>query len=220
MDNNRAPSKVDIVTYALGVLGGAEKLVPTERIAELCHRLSPAQFSWVLPDYRDRGWPDKYVTKTALEDAKKKAYGALVSGSYQRDQSKDGWRLTAAGAEWFLENERLISSKLRSGPQRQAGKAEQRILKQLRDHSLFIKFGAEGAVDVDDRYVFLDLLNCSPDAKTEVIRTKLDRLAAVAEMAGDSEVKSFLSACLEIFLPGGEFTTKGGTDETESGTDG
>ena len=83
-------SNVDIVVYVLGLLGGAEKTVYSEEVAAKCYEVAPTRFSWRLPAYRAKGWPDKYVVKTALEDAKKDKYGALVDGGYPHTHRRRG----------------------------------------------------------------------------------------------------------------------------------
>jgi len=201
MTDIRHATNVEVVSYAVGVLGGAKRLVHTERIAVLCQKIAPAQFSWVLKDYRSKGWPDKEVVRNSLEDAKKEKNDALVIGKYERDTSKDGWRLTAKGAAWFLSNRDRMTSQLEGVPRYKAGKGEKHLLKQVQDHSLFASFDRTGEVrSPADLYSFLDLLNCSPDAKDDVIRTKLDRLLAVSDIAGDCHVKQFLLRCGKEFL--------------------
>src|SRR5687767_12516037 len=100
MARNEDITNVDIVVYALAILRGAERTVHSEDIAAKCYELAPSRFSWRLAAYRDKGWPDKYIVKTALEDAKKE-HSALVEGAYTLDTAKDGWRLTPKGASWF-----------------------------------------------------------------------------------------------------------------------
>lgn len=97
-------SKVDMVVYALAVLGGAHSTIHSEDIAAKCYELAPSRFSWGMEKYKSRGWPDKYIVKTALEDAKKDKYGALAEGTYALELSKDGWRLTPKGAKWLKRN--------------------------------------------------------------------------------------------------------------------
>lgn len=96
-------SNLEIVVYGLGKLGGALRKVPTEDIAHEAFQLAPDRFSWVLERYGR--FPDKLVTKTALEDAAKAKYGALVRGSYARETAKDGWFLTPEGTRWLSQNE-------------------------------------------------------------------------------------------------------------------
>jgi hypothetical protein len=45
------------------------------------------------------------------------------------------------------------------------------------------------------RYMFTDLLNCSPDAPSETIRIKFDRILSVAKLINDRAVINFLVAC-------------------------
>ena len=97
-------TNVDVVLWALAQAGGATRKVPSEEIAAEAHSIAPDRFSWQLPKYRVRGWPDKYIVKTALEDAKKKENGGLVTGDYANDLAKDGWTLTSRGARWIIDN--------------------------------------------------------------------------------------------------------------------
>jgi len=113
MARNSAITNLDIAVYALAKLNGAEKKVKSEDIAAKCYELSPSRFSWRLALYREKGWPDKYIVKTALEDTKKEKNGGLVEGSYSLDLSKDGWQLTLAGAAWFRSNTKRIEKGLK-----------------------------------------------------------------------------------------------------------
>jgi hypothetical protein len=100
-------SNLDVVVYAVGLLGGAHNLVATEAIAYQAFQLAPDRFSWVSKEFRR--FPDKLVTKTALEDAAKRQYGALVQGKYKRDAARgDGWGLTTEGIRWLRENQERI----------------------------------------------------------------------------------------------------------------
>jgi hypothetical protein len=113
MARDSAITNVDIAVYALAILRGANRRVKSEDIAAKCYALCPARFSWRLIIYRDKGWPDKYIVKTALEDAKKEKNGGLVDGSYSLDLSKDGWQLTPPGAVWFRTNTKRIEKVLK-----------------------------------------------------------------------------------------------------------
>jgi hypothetical protein len=75
-------SNVDVVVYVLALLGGVEKTVYSEDVAARCYEVAPSRFSWQLPKYRQKGWPDKYIVRAGLEDAKKEKHGALVVGAY------------------------------------------------------------------------------------------------------------------------------------------
>jgi hypothetical protein len=194
-------SNVDVAVYILATLGGAEKTVYSEHIAAKCYEVAPARFSWRLPDYREKGWPDKYVVKTALEDAKKDEYGALVDGAYALDVAKDGWRLTTKGAVWFKENRDRVERQMglhtehSSVPKRDA----QRFLRQMHGESLYRAY-CKGGLDGATRFAFTDMLNCSPDASEDAVVSKFKRLRAMAELVGDREIVVFLDACKRKFL--------------------
>ncbi len=104
-------TNIDVVVYVLAMLNGATRTVHSEDIAATSHKLTPSRFSWKLRQYVQ--WPDKYIVKTALEDAKKEEFGSLVEGSYALEISKDGWRLTVQGVEWVERNRTRIQSALR-----------------------------------------------------------------------------------------------------------
>ena len=190
-------SNVDIVVYALASLGGAGKTVYSEEVAATCFQLAPSQFSWRLPQYRK--WPDKYIVKTALEDAKKKANGSLVTGTYALDTSKDGWRLTPQGARWITDNRDRIEKQLNQTrlviPKIEAD----RMKKKLRSDSCFVVFQTKRSLDGVSPYAFTDMLGCSPDASNDIIRQRFDHLLASAELAGDEELSLFLKACANRF---------------------
>jgi hypothetical protein len=195
-------SNVDVVVYVLGLLGGAEKTVYSEEVAAKCYEVAQARFSWRLPAYREMGWPDKYIVKTALEDAKKDDYGALVEGSYALDIAKDGWRLTPKGAAWFRQRAEHIEKNIGS---REKGlsvprREEQRFLKQMRSQPLYEAYAKTGGLVTATRFAFTDMLNCSPDTSEDTLISKFKRLRARAELVGDEEIIRFLDACRVTFL--------------------
>jgi hypothetical protein len=212
MRNASALTNVDIATYALAVLGGAERTVYSEDIAARCYELAPSRFSWRREIYREKGWPDKYVVKTALEDAKKQEYGALVEGVYALDLSKDGWRLTAEGAKWFRDNCQHIESTLRVKQPAIPRKDADRFKRQLHQQLLFKEFLKVRKVNAASVYSFTDMLNCSPDASPEVIRMKFRRMKATAELIQDDDISEFLCACEESFP---QFSSSEGRDGKE-----
>ena len=194
-------TNVEVAVYALGALGGAEKAVFSEDVAAKCYELMPSSFCWRLEQYRNRGWPDKYVVKTALEDAKKLDQGALVGGSYALDQARDGWRITEKGAKWLRENQERIEKALHlkhsSIPKRDA----ERFVRQIRDQFLFKEFQGNKEIGAGEKYQFTDMLSCSPDAPVEVIERKFQRMCATAELVQDQGIIQFLEACRASFIP-------------------
>ncbi len=194
-------TNVHIVIFALGRLGGATRTVFSEDVAAESFELSADRFSWQLPKYRELRWPDKYIVKTALEDAKKAEYGALVEGSYANDTSRDGWRLTANGAKWLREHGDEIAKQFNlpsQGASSLTRRDRDRFLKQIRSNELFQLF-SRGSLQSANNYQFTDMLSCSPDAPKEIVAAKLERLSSIAELSGDKAIIEFFSACRETF---------------------
>ena len=194
-------TNVDIVVFALSRLGGASRVVFSEDIASEAFTLASERFAWQLPQYRECRWPDKYIVKTALEDAKKGEYGALVEGSYANDTSKDGWRLTAQGARWLVERGEFISQQLDLPGQdvpSLARRERNRFLKRIRSNELYQLYGS-GNLSSASHYQFTDMLSCSPDAPKEIVTAKFQRLSSMAELSKDSSIIDFLTACGDQF---------------------
>lgn len=196
--DNKSITNVEVVVLALGRLGGATKKVFSEEIAVEAHHLAPERFSWRLEKYRDRGWPDKYVVRYALEDAMKKEYGHMVDGSYSTDLSKDGWQLTLGGVQWIAENAERVASKLLLDSPKIPKQDAARFVKRVKRDPLF-KLHLTDGFDPATPYQFTDMLNCSPDAPRELIRSKFDRLRAISQLAGDPQVVEFLEDCAVKF---------------------
>ncbi len=194
-----AVSKIDVVVYALAILGGAETVVHSEDIAAKCYELSSSRFSWTLPRYSMKGWPDKYVVRNALVDARKAKYGRLVEGVTRRDPVRDGWRLTPSGAEWYLrERDRLEAALHLDTPDLPQGETD-RFLRSVRAESLFRTYVRTGSLEGATRYAFTDMLKCSPDASRELVARKFARLTTVANLVRDADVLCFLEACRSAF---------------------
>ena len=188
-----------IVAIALALLDGAEKKVHTEEIAERALLMAPDRFSWRLPRYREKGWPDKFLVKCALEDAQKRKNGSLVEGHCAAETSKDGWRLTAAGAEWVRAQSHLLQLSRRHPSSRLPKLEAQRFLKRLRSQPLYRQFVADGSLSSSNLYDLTDMLNSSPDAPRDVIAIKFGRLRSTAELVGDRNIIRFLEGCIDAF---------------------
>jgi len=195
-------SNIDIVIYALYKLDGATQIIHTERIAWEAYCLSEERFSWSLPEFRKRAFPDKTVARYALEDAKKLR---LISGRAGRDKGgkqSEGWQLTPAGLEWFLKNEERIKNALgqkepisRDLHRHQA----ERFIKKLYSDRIFKLYQKEKSLDQASIYDFTDMLNCSPDASREIINQKFKIFKNMVISINSAELKDFLSKCEEMF---------------------
>lgn len=196
-------TNVDVVVYAVAMLGGAERKVYSEHVAAKCFDLDPARFSWRLPEYRQ--WPDKYIVKTALEDAKKDEYGFFVAGAYNLDPAKDGWRLTPNGARWFREHSKRLEEQFGTPAPVTTTKDQRRILREVHKEPIYRQFTQKRSLADVSQYAFTDMLNCSPDASADVITIKFRRLLSSAQLADDGDMIEFLTACAGRFstlMPG------------------
>lgn len=191
-------SNIDIALYALYKLGGISKKVHTEYIAWEAYQIAKERFSWRLPEFRKKGFPDKTPIRFALEAAKKKENGKLVIGRAGGDINRpelEGWRFTPEGAEWIKNNESRISKALKlEAPDMPKLEAE-RFIKQLKNDPSFTSFIRNGNLDEVSSYMFTDMLACAPDAPKEIIKQKFERLSTSANLINDREITNFLKAC-------------------------
>jgi hypothetical protein len=188
-----------IAVYALSLLGGAHRKVHTEDIAQKCLEIAPDRFKWEKYDY-----PEKELVRKALFHASEAKNGGFVTGRTgmeQRGKSRDGWQLTPAGAAWVRENESLFQKSIQHEASSEAipKREAERLLKKLRSDSAYQVFEKTQDASSITRYMFTDLLNCSPDAPPETIRTKFRRLLSNAELIGDEDILRFLKACGQQF---------------------
>ena len=189
-------SNLEIIVFVLHALGGATQKVVTEHIAHEAFIQSPNRFSWVSSKYK--GYPDKEVTRMALEDAAKSKNGALVKGKYARDISKDGWSLTPQGILWLEENVDRIS-KILSIPKNKLPTLSptdvKRFTSRISRERAYQKYLDHGTIEVVSRYMFTDMLQVSPDASSEILSTKFDRMYSIARLIKDEKIIAFLSDC-------------------------
>jgi hypothetical protein len=188
-----------VAVYALSLLGGAHQKVHTEDVAQKCLEIAPERFKWEKYSY-----PDKELVRKALFHASEAKNGKLVvgrTGIEQRGKLRDGWQLTPSGAAWVRNNEERFGNAVsRDLPSVTVPKREaERLLKRVQSESAYQVFAGTMSVNGISQYMFTDLLNCSPDASAETIRTKFRRLMSIAELIGDKNVLKFLSACESKF---------------------
>ncbi|MCY4147253.1 MAG: hypothetical protein OXE95_05110 [Chloroflexi bacterium] len=92
-----------LVTIAIGNLGGHDQAVHTEDVALEADRLAPGRFAW-------RKYPERIdinVVLQGLGDARRSRYDAHVAGSNVK-----GWMLTAEGQIWIKCLVTIASSEL------------------------------------------------------------------------------------------------------------
>lgn len=196
-------SNIDIVVYALFLLGGWHERVHTEDIALKCFELAPSKFSWIkYPNY-----PDNHTAYLSLGDAKKHKYGSLVEGESERKKEKatkgiprfGGWKLTINGVEWLETNKARIESAL--GKRATIGKRldSDRKLRELIDSMGFRKFLRDGEHADISHAEFAESLVCTVNTPPETLNERLSQLFATAELLKRDDVKRYLNYCNDKF---------------------
>ena len=195
-------SNIDIALFALYKLGGISKIIHTEYIAWEAYQLAKERFSWRLPEFREKGFPDKTPVRFALEQAKKKEYGKLVTGRAGGDINRpelEGWHFTPQGAEWIKQNESRISKALKQTAPDLPKLVAERFVKQLKKDLCFISFIKNGNLNEVSSYMFTDMLACAPDAPKDIIKQKFEYFLATAKLIKDKDIFDFLDACENKF---------------------
>ena len=188
-------SKELILVLALGHLGGLKEQVYTEEITAKAFEWSPKEFSWSLSKFAK--FPDKESARRPLLNARDKY--KLISGSYARDLSYDGWRLTSNGVKLFNEIKYLLSKKSHKS---KLSKSEIALLnKQIKNKDMFKKFRKNKDLNGElkfDVYELAEFLDCSPD-KYEQMRRKFFKQNAQVQELPNQEMISFYNLLSEKF---------------------
>lgn len=189
-------TNIEVVTYALAILGGLERAVHLEEIAVKSRELAPGAFRWDLDQYAT--YIDKDKVRVSLTDAEKDIKGALVRAvgatRVGRTKRTDLWRLTAAGSAWVTDSRARLSQAIRASlPAIKRGRAQD-LTRQIVESALYKQYRGIGVLDYSP-YDFADLLECSPDASNAVIRDRLEALRGQVALLGDRALVTFLDEC-------------------------
>lgn len=196
-------SNIDVALFALYKLGGVTKKIHTEKIACEAYTLAKERFSWRLPEFRAKGMIDKSPVRFALEQAKKKENGKLITGRAGGDiggEELEGWQFTPTGAIWIKENEARIVKELCQEKVVRHKVQDERFIRKIKNDPLFKLFQGNKTLDNVSRYLFTDMLVCAPDASINIINKKLNQIIANANLLGDKEIIYFLKTCKEKFI--------------------
>lgn len=172
-----AVSNTDIVLVVLEELGGADRTIHTEYIAEAAWQQVPARFSWP----RLQTYPDLDAVDVTLRAAKKN--DGLVAGS-----KRGGWMLTPAGiarvqkraaaVRGFVEQQGQAG---RTDNRRERGGADSssaRRLAQLRESAAARKDTQDDrdAITVYDFLAFFNVNQYMPTQKYQANRQSIENL--------------------------------------------
>ncbi len=192
-------TQTQIVALALYLLGGAGTVVDTEDVAVRAHELAPGRFSW-------RKYPEQInleLVRVALNDARKKEAGRLVSGT-----GRAGWSLTVAGRRWAEQNlHRIQSADLsRRRQERSAGSIDERRWQRERIRVLTTEAWRQWSEAHDPADVAVeaaaDLYRVDRYVLGGAREMKINRLREM--FAEDAELAPFLDAAAIILLTKGE----------------
>jgi hypothetical protein len=170
-------TNTDIVLVVLADLGGGDRPMDVEEIAEAAWTAVAARFSWP----RHQQYPDLDAVDVTLRAAKKN--DKLVTGS-----KKEGWMLTAAGVDrsascreavrGFIEQYgragRMENRRERGGHD----SAATRRIEQLRSSDAAVKHAAERGADITvyDFLAFFNINQYMPDRKYLANRQAVENL--------------------------------------------
>ncbi|OGY99222.1 MAG: hypothetical protein A3B13_02230 [Candidatus Liptonbacteria bacterium RIFCSPLOWO2_01_FULL_45_15] len=191
-------TNVDIVLYALYLLKGATKKVPTETIAIKSFELARSRFSWRLyPKY-----PDIEAVRIALFDARKEKNGALVVGRYGKATGKkisDGWIFSPKGIIWIEENTQRLSRLLEAKPIVSKRTEVDKMLHGYENTTAFRQFLKVGTCENIKPYEFTDFLNASLDTPPSVLRDRINKVRALAASGKRAKLLEFIDKCESNF---------------------
>jgi hypothetical protein len=192
---------MDVALFTLYKLGGVSKKVHTEEIAWEAYRLAKERFSWRLEKFRRKGFPDKTPVRFALEQAKKRENGSLVTGKSGGDfgAELEGWRFTPQGAIWIKKNENRILEGLKQKAPDLPKREAERFIKKIKGDPFYKYFQEKHSLSDAPQYMFTDMLVCTPDAARDIIKQKFEQVYSNAELVGGTEILDFLEACKEKF---------------------
>ena len=186
-NNKTELTKELILILALGHLGGVKNQIYTEEITAKAFEWSPKEFSWSLDKFSK--FPDKESARRPLLNARDKY--KLISGSYARDLSSDGWRLTSNGVKVYKKLEYLLDVKSHKS---KLSKSEISLLnKQIKNKPLFKKYQKNKNLNGELKFDIFELaeyLDCSPD-KYEQIRRKFFKQNAQVQFLPNEDIVSF-----------------------------
>jgi len=170
-------TNTDIVLVVLSELGGGDRPIDIEEIAEAAWTAVAARFSWP----RHQQYPDLDAVDVTLRAAKKN--DKLVTGS-----KKEGWMLTASGVNrstsyhevvrQFIEQNgragRMENRRERGGQE----SAASRRLEQLRSSDAAVKHAANQFTDITvyDFLAFFNVNQYMPDRKYLANRQAVENL--------------------------------------------
>lgn len=189
-------TNVDIVLYALFLLDGTKTKVFTEDIALKSFKLVPDRFSWrKYPKY-----PDIEPTRKSLMEARnQKKLITGRAGEVKGEKPSDGWIFLPEGIQWMEKNKSRIALVLKVNPKRIDRTDLSVKLNKLEASTAYKKFLKYKNCKTIKSYEFTDFLNVSLDTPPFIVKSRIDKISALAATGKNPMLLNFINECKKHF---------------------
>lgn len=185
-------SNLDVVLYALYLLGGTQKKIFTEDIAKKSFELAPSRFSWRrYPQY-----PDIDPARLRLVEARSER-GLITgrAGNVVGFKQPDGWIFSPKGISWIEKNRTRLSQAFGKNPEPVNRTILSGKLKELQSSTAYKKYIKDQSCENIKPYEFTDFLNASLDTPAPVLRDRIDKISALAASDKNKGLLDFIDEC-------------------------
>lgn len=191
----------ELLVYIVAELGGVSKPVHIERIASRAHAHNPTIYGWELEEYATQIDKEKVRrTLTSLEtetNSRKrllKSHRIFANKSFRK---KDMWQLTPDGVQWLKMYQQEIESSLDDSSRLELkDSVSRRLIAHIKHTTFYSDYKSNGCITPSQNR-FADMLDCSPDAKVEILKNRHENMLAQIYALDDEDLTEFISACTE-----------------------
>lgn len=178
-------TQTEIVTWAVYLLGGAQKRVDTEDVAVKVFGLAPKRFSW-------RKYPDQIdleLVRVYLSAAKDVEHGELLVGS-----GRTGWSLTRKGLMWVRSAGAELPKRHQIASDRQSRAGSIDATRRARERKRILSMPAWSRWANGDRSIVMDeareIFRIDSYSTAPVRDAKITRMRAM--FSDDEQISAFL----------------------------
>ena len=179
-------SQLEIVTFAVYLLGGDRKFVDTEDVAIKAHELAPGRFCW--RKYKDQISLD--AVRVSLSNAKQRVPESFIKG-----YGTKGWGLTPDGLKWVIQNLGALEGDL-TAPESSTRGGSVDSKRVDRERRRLLSSRAWGAWSQDQYSVTVEeakeVFRIDSYTTGEMLQTKKDRL--INMFIDDQDISRFLGS--------------------------
>jgi hypothetical protein len=183
-------TQVELVTWAVYLLGGSQRRIDTEDVAIKVFDLAPKGFSW-------RKYPTQInleLVRVNLSNAKKVEYGELLAGS-----GRTGWSLTMKGLMWLRAEGSELRKRHRVASTRQSRAGSIDANRRTRERKRIVAMPAWSRWADGDRSVVTDeareVFRIDSYSTASVREAKITRMRAM--FSDDEQISAFLAGLSE-----------------------